>query len=717
MAALQGYPKWLLDSKENISGSPEWKAFLHELHDAIQQQLTESHVQYFSDLSEAEKELFMQRATKAIEGGTTYSNLYKKVSVLLDQNLNEETSRQLLEEHPIGTKSDLVIDFAEDGALSLLKKWPEMKSKLSFCLNQPLPFKVRQLAWRLYLTNTKVRKQYVDLLNSDARKAISQYDYEIDQKCQQLLSSEKTFGDLRGSQGVFYAMKAVLSYYHASMRTKTRLRDVDHMLVVPFVTVSAPNVPRKEPPSSRTVALLVEEFLTFQDSRPGFVVDSGSETHEEEMRGFVDKVAKLLQQYFPETPRVIAEKYVPSKDKIVATEAGSFAVLKDGLTILIRPLIRAMFVGYLRMDTLLYVWDQYMIGLDSPGYNVEWLAIVTAIILGLLKDKFKECQTSVQMEMMLKNEGPKLTIAQFQYEVKKNHYPELYAMLHKDFKSAMPVLDPTQAIHPPWRHWYNDLIPPYTQPHDRKTAREEREAERERRGQQQRDAELLRREQEQSQRKDSGIPAYEDQEYMKLAAAERQRIELEKARLEDQLADERRQREEGERRAKEEIEQLKLQMSMLSQRQPSRPVSTYSVSSYISRVLVPPPPTPASYASVPPPPVQVPARTPTPAQSPTDQFNHAMRDFLKKITDAQNRIAHAEGQDKEVLDKKTEGFLHQNIRDIKQAQIELFGKKFEPGEFDRMSPSEQQDKSDKMMTLIQKWREERRAKDLKQGQR
>lgn len=32
-------------------------------------------------------------------------------------------------------------------------------------------------------------------------------------------------------------------------------------------------------------------------------------------------------------------------------------------------------------------------------------------------------------------------------------------------------------------------------------------------------------------------------------------------------------------------------------------------------------------------------------------------------------VSHAEGQDKEVLDKKTEGFLHQNIRDIKQAQV------------------------------------------------
>ncbi|KAH3885194.1 uncharacterized protein LOC127839191 [Dreissena polymorpha] len=706
MAATQGYPKWLLDSKENISGSKEWGTFLHELHDAIQQQLTESHVQYFSDLSEAEKELFMQRATKAIENGSAYNNLYKKCSVLLDQNLNEEVSRQLLEEHPIGTKSDLVIDFAEDGALSLLTKWPDMKSKLCFCLNQPLPFKVRQLAWRLYLTNTKVRKQYIDLLNSDPRKAISQYDYEIDQKCAQLLNSEKTFSDLRGSQGVFFAMKAVLSYFHATMRTKQRLRDVDHMLVFPFVMVSAPNIPRKDPPTSRTVALLVEEFLTFQESRPGFVIDSGSETHEEEMRGFVDKVARLLQKYFPETPKLIAEKYVPSKDKIVATEAGSFAVLKDGLTILIRPLIRAMFVGYLRMETLLYVWDQYMIGLDTPGFNVEWLAIVTAIILGLLKDKFKECTTSVQLESMLKNEGPKLTIAQFQYEVKKHHYQDLWTMLQKDTKSAMPVLDPTQAMHPAWRHWFNDMIPPYTQPADRRTAREEREAERERLGQKLRDQAAANRERDQhARRKDEA-------ELMRLTALERQRMEQEKALLEDQVMEERRKREEAERRFNEEIEKLRQEMALMQLRQPSRPPSVYSISSYISRILVPPPPTAASRLTMAPPPPVSAQRTPTPAATPTELFNEAMKCLIQKVAKTQNAIAHAEGADKANLDKKTEGFLHQNIRDIKQAQIELFGKKLEPGEFDRMEPEEQQDKSDKMMQLIQRWREERRAKEI-----
>ena len=42
--------------------------------------------------------------------------------------------------------------------------------------------------------------------------------------------------------GIFYGMKAVLSYYHSSMKTKNRLRDVDHLLMVPFMHVAAPNI-------------------------------------------------------------------------------------------------------------------------------------------------------------------------------------------------------------------------------------------------------------------------------------------------------------------------------------------------------------------------------------------------------------------------------------------------------------------------------------------
>ena len=34
---------------------------------------------------------------------------------------------------------------------------------------------------------------------------------------------------------------------------------------------------RREPPPGRVVALIVEEYITFLGSRPGFIIDSGSD--------------------------------------------------------------------------------------------------------------------------------------------------------------------------------------------------------------------------------------------------------------------------------------------------------------------------------------------------------------------------------------------------------------------------------------------------------
>ncbi|XP_078339182.1 uncharacterized protein LOC111132265 isoform X4 [Crassostrea virginica] len=710
----QGYPKWLLNCKQSVNDSKDWNVFLRELHDAIQQQLTESHVQYFSDLSEAEKELFMQRATKALEGGTSYNNLMKKVSILMDQSLNEEVSRQLLEESPMDTKSDLIIENAEEGALSLLKKWPDMKEKLHVCLNQPLPPPLRQLAWRLHLSDTKVRKKYIDLLNTNPRAAISPYDYEISQKCDQLLNSEPTLSDLKGSVGNFYGMKAVLSYHHSAQKTKNRLRDVDHLLVVPFIQVADTSMPKKEPPSGRVVALLVEEFETFMKERPGFVEDSGSDLHNEEVRAFIDKVATMLTAKYPESVKNIVEKFSPSKEKIVATEAGNQAVLREGLMTICRPMLRSLFVTYLNPNTLLYVWDNYIIGLDTPGFTTEWLAIVLVTILALTKDKIKEASSAAVLEKMLQTEGCKITVPQIQYEVKQHYYKDLFSMLTRDSKAAIPVLDPTQAQHPPWRHWYNDVIPPFTKPQDRRKAREEREAERERLAQQQRDAETARREQEARDRRD------EEEEFLKMSALDRQRVEQERIKLEEQIQEERRRRVEAERHAASEIERLRLEVAALKNQKPPTPAYSPapSVSSYISRQLLAPPPSRISTQTAPrPPPQQVvvaKARTPTPVQTPVEQKNKIVSDFLNRVLFGINKVAHAEDQvvEKEELDRATQGYLVQNVRDIKQAQKEVFGQQLKPGEFDKLPPKDQQDKSEAMIRLMQKWREERRAKEL-----
>ena len=49
--------------------------------------------------------------------------------------------------------------------------------------------------------------------------------------------------------------------------------------------------------------------------------------------------------------------------------------------------------GYLQMDTLLYVWDQYLIGLYSPGFGTGWLVSVCTALFGLLKGKVKDVKS------------------------------------------------------------------------------------------------------------------------------------------------------------------------------------------------------------------------------------------------------------------------------------------------------------------------------------
>ncbi|KAK7088108.1 uncharacterized protein [Littorina saxatilis] len=710
MAGPKYFPKWLLNCKEDITQTKEWNAFLLELNDAIQQQLTQNHVQYFTDLSDAEKELFMQRATKAIEGGAAFQNMYGKVSMLMDQHLNEDVARQLMEDSPLDTKTDLVVEGAEEGVVSLLKKWPEMKSKLHVCLNQPLAQPIRQLSWRLFLTNPKVRKTYIDLLNGNPRSAISPLDLEISQKCEQLLISEPTFFNIKGSVGAFYAMKATLSYHHALQRTNSRLRDTDYMLVVPFVEVTSPGLSRREPAPGKVVALMVEEFLTFLDTRPGFMLDSGSETEFEEMKGFAQKVGSILQELYPNLASAISDAYLPAREKIVATESGSQVLLKEGLTELLRPIVRSMLVGYLKMETLLYVWDNYVIGLDAPGFSTEWLAVVCATMLGLMQDKLKEAKAPAAMENVIRRESPLLAVPQFQYEIKRHHYRNLYSLLTADQKAAMPVLDPTQAIHPPWRHWYNDLIPPYTKPQDRRRAREEREAERERVQQQKREAETQRREKEERERKRG------EDEYMSAVSAERARLEEERREMQRQLQEERYRREQAEQQAQEQIAMLRREVEALRHKPKSPAPSVFSVGSYISRVLIPPPPTPASGMSQP---VlstiqesRTPVRTPSRQATPAKQTLSVVLDFLGKIRHSMDTIAHGDGSDRQRLDRETDGFIRQNVEDLKQAQVEVFGHRLQPGEFESLTAQQQQDSSDKMMQLMQRWREDRRAQEL-----
>ncbi|XP_013383272.1 uncharacterized protein LOC106153737 [Lingula anatina] len=705
MAAKGGFPSWLLDGKERISSSQDWKAFVAELHEVIQQQLTESHVQQFTDLSDAEKTLFMERAAMALQGGQAYDALYAKVSLTMDQCLSNEIARELLEESPINTKTDLILNNAKEGSVGILKKWPDLKSKLHVCFNQSLPWALRHIVWRLFLSSTKARKEYVDILSTNPRAAMSELDLEISQKCENLLNSETTVEELRGSVGAFYGMKAVLSYYHSRKQSRVSLTDIEYMLMLPLIYTASKSISRRDPPPSHVVAMLVEEYISLMESRPGYVVDSGSDIHDEEMKSFTFKVAQIIQERDSDLAIKLGQACIPS-EKIITTEAARQSVFEEGLTTLVRPCIKALFVGFLNIDTVLYIWDQYIIGLDVPGYHTECLPVFTVVYLMLLKDQLMRCDDISAMETVLKEGSRNIKTSQFQYLVNRFFYRDLYGLLNKDEKTGLPVLDPTQTKYPPWHHWSKGRIPSHTTAETRRLAREQREYERERLLQQQREADDKRRDAEEQQRRDA------EYQNKRRAAADLEKVDEEKLYLENLLDEERRRREESERRAAAEIERLQKEIEAMKGRKFKSPApSVFSLRSVISYLIPAPPPSRASGAvtkfNILPPP-----RSPTPHDPEKVQAQRIMLDILGKVQQTIFKISQGDSKEAADLDKESREALKNHRNDFKFAEKQVFGRELRPGEFDSLPEDEKEKKSEEMMGVIKERIEGRRKAAL-----
>ncbi|XP_070572831.1 uncharacterized protein [Ptychodera flava] len=713
MAGAPGLPKWLLDCKSQITGYPEWGALTRELFDAIQQQLTESKITYFTDLSEAEKTLFMQRAAKAIQHGKSFRTLQTSVSHSLDQHLNNQVARELLEDFPVITKSDLVLNHARDGAVALLKKWPEMKSKLHLCLNQALPDRLRQIAWKLFLHNPHLKKQYVEILQSEPKNVMSILDLEIVQKCEGLLEEEYTFQELAGSVSILNAMKSTLSYHHARKRTQTSLHDTDYMLVVPFLVTSLATVHPDQLSHRNSIALLIEEYITFMKQRPGYMKESWTEDYKEGMQNFTDSVASLLEKYDEELATHLKNLFSPTEG-----EMGTRETLVAGLKGLIRPMVRCLFVGYLQLDTVMYIWDQYIIGLDVPEYDI--VPVFTVITLMLLREHILECDIPVGVETVLADHAIKLKKEQYMYEINRNFYTDLNALLNKD-RNDMPILDPTQSVGlpGPWTHWSSERIPPRQKAHDRRLAREEREAQRLRSVQEQREAEEQRRQQELQDRLE------EEERFQHQMAEDRKRIEEERMYLEDQLEFEKKRRAESERQAKEEIEQLRREIDEL-RKMKERPLGTwpeeteppYQPPSRESKEQTRPPPSAATHDTRtwgnPTPPGGPQVRTPPPGSGRRKHAETVTLNLLERVMDSINYLGHSESRERETLDRETRTNLKEFNRAFDEAQNAVLGRKLRQEEWDEMEENERSEVTEKVMDVVWQKYEDKYAESLPQ---
>ncbi|KAK1157451.1 hypothetical protein AOXY_G25137 [Acipenser oxyrinchus oxyrinchus] len=728
MDDISATPHWIINARKNIEHSQQWKGFTAELFDAVQQQLVESHVNFFTDLSEAEKTLFLRELLKLCRGNA-YKEVVLQISSCLEDQLSSCVAIEMQESGSVSTRSERFQSHVRDGMVNLLHKWPDMKYKLHALFNQPLSSEIRKVAWRLFLSNTKARMEYLTRVSKNTAKF--SIDLDISMKCDTLLSTEPTFKHLRDSKIATRAMKNVLTYYHRIQRLKNSLPDTEYSLLVPLVQAAIAGAAHSTSVATVTT-LLVEEYITLMESRPPFMRNSEirhkAPANTEGVVVF-EEVVQMLGQKDKELSNVIQKIYTQQGD-----EPGES--LCRGVENILQAALGVLFVGYLNMTTLLYIWDQYVIGLDKPSYDCT--PAFSFAFLHLLRDHLQKCNTKDELAAALRSQGALLTVGQFQSVISKYFYGDLYSTLTKDNAESFPVLDPTQskdsscivdvvtvpvpllflihsiflALFPPWTHLSSNENPLRTRPKDRRQAREEREALRmnhiekmkqEERHRKLREEEEIRLEEERLQRQ----------------LEETKRINNEqRLYLEEQLAEERQHRYDIQKNAEEQIGLLQAEIRKIKgDRRPS--VDIFTVNSFGT-----PPPSIESKS-----PVQD-RQLPPLTQQNTTQDNTALpgsmskprqingrtaesvtQDLLQRIMLTADTIINGQNTEREELNSVTRDHLYSYRQDVQNAELEVFGRYLDPEELKNMPEPSRTEKKRRLAAAIKRGVEARyRAK-------
>ncbi|XP_053312961.1 uncharacterized protein LOC128474620 [Spea bombifrons] len=667
MAATVSLP-WIEKARAQIQNLQEWKDFTAKLNDAVQQQMTESNINTFTDLSESEKVFVLEKASRALHAGQVYSDVSAHISSCLEENIYNDVAHELQDSDISKSHSDLVARYIQDGVISILEKRPGLKVKLHALFNQPLPVALRAITWRLHLSNTKARMEY--LTQESMNKARSVLDGEILLQCQALLSQEQTCQRLKDIKYSDKIMRNVLSYYHKHKHIKGRLLVTNYLLLVPLIQA----VMETMSPDTSLVsisALLVEQYITFMDSRPSIMQDSSADT-----RIFME-TAQLLKKLDSDLAQTIQSIYTSQANKL-PQEA-----LLLGTHRILQPILQVLFVGYLNMNTLMYVWDQYIIGLDEPVYNC--LPAFSLAFLMLLREHLSACTSHQELEIMFKTQGPTLSVQEFQTIINMQFYSDLYGLLNKGESSQYPVHDPTQAFSQ-WSHFSKATILSRTRPQDRRRAREEREMIKKQTAERQQKEEEMRQLREDDQKR-----RQEDELHLLLEDTKR-RFEEQKAHLENQLKQKQQENYNIRKEANEQISELEGEIRRLKQQ---RRVSS---DGFAVESLSAPPPSVNSQNSNPrksPNPPTTPKQAAEPDNTATVKeakgktSNTAALHLLNAIMMSADLIINGQStEERDTLNEMTKKHLKNYKEDIKNAEIEVFGHELELNELGNVKEPE-----------------------------
>ncbi|UJR13258.1 hypothetical protein I4U23_000279 [Adineta vaga] len=644
---MSNLPPWLVESRENVLKTKEWDALTHNIYDAVDQHLAQSHVQYFTDLSDAEKSLVLERAARSLKassgGPTPYDNLNKRVSDFLDKGVNNDVSRSLIKDDPMETKTDIILDKVCEGIVGLLRKWPDQKYKLHAFVNQSLPQPLRFVGWHLYLTNTNHRQKFINDLANNPRSVLSSMDSDIQRNCDSLVPTLPSANDMSDSKGNMSAMKAILSYHHSMLSNNRDLSDSEYYYSVPIVLSHNPPLSRTEKPYEKSLSILIEMYRTFLDTMPPILRAAYLNNSTQELDPWFVKVDQNLRDIDRPLYNHIRSTINPSDTHT------SGAVDQNVLSFLRKccyTWFKYMFVGCLTTDPLLFVWDQYLITSDVPKFYDELIPAIAASMIITLRDFLLKCRSSSDLEVVLQRRTNIIITRQLQSVIVRFFLPDFKNRISKS--SFGPVIDPTEGRQ--WTGFNRDHVPQVAnRPEQRFTDRERNE----------------------------------------------QTLQLEK-RLREEMT----KREENERLLQSKIDQLQRDMERLKYN--PVPITTIQpVLTTVQPVVTTIPPrvqTPVeryvvheTHTKPLTPPKEVSRRAP---------MNSPIHDLLRKIAQTCNRVAHGEGKNSVVLNEQTKNDIRVHKLDLKMAERQVIGRTLQADEWDQLPATQKEVYSQQMLEAV-----------------
>ena len=116
-------PQWLDDMRSDLMSSPEWQNLTTVVYHSVQDRLKQNHIQFFSDLNDIEKTLFIDEVERSLANDSIYKGFQGVLSRSLDESLSNKVEEELLTSGSSReNKVTMILDRAAEGATKLQRE-------------------------------------------------------------------------------------------------------------------------------------------------------------------------------------------------------------------------------------------------------------------------------------------------------------------------------------------------------------------------------------------------------------------------------------------------------------------------------------------------------------------------------------------------------------------------------------------------------------------